>query len=393
MLTDPTTLFWLQSFSLLFLLFTSAVLLRNRIEFTHLSRTQQPSGRLPRISVCVPARNEENTIETLLQSICKQQYPNVELLVLDDHSTDATSDVIDAMQSQYPRVIKKISGQPKPNDWLGKPWACQQLAEHAGGELILFLDADTELQPGMLRQTAAAFEHYDLDMITVWPEQITGSFWERMLVPLIYYALLSLLPAIYVFRSPRWVPGILKSKIAPFFSAANGQCIGFRTTSYRAIGGHRSVKHKVVEDVELAKLAKLNGLTLRMFSGVGSISCRMYRSEQEIFNGLRKNFFAGFNKSIPLFLFMAAIHIVVYILPFILLPFSLIAGYPAVLFMSVACVTIILLHRIILAIWFNWNPIYGFFHPISVLWFQRLAVVTLLDHFLGRSVMWKDRNV
>lgn len=392
-MTDPLTLFWLTSFSLLFLLLTSVILLRNRIEFIPLaSETDQPIDD-PLVSICVPARNEENNIERLLSTIANQSYTNIELLVLDDFSTDATPDIITHFKKDYDGKLFTVSAVETPDRWLGKPWACQQLADHASGTYLLFLDADTSLYPDMVQQTVNSFSNHKLDMITVWPEQELKSFWEKTVVPLIYYALITLLPAVYVYRPPRWLPRFLRKHIAPKFAAACGQCIGFTKDAYETIGGHTSVKGEVVEDVALAKRAKSKGLTLRMFTGISSIRCRMYRSEQEIFNGLRKNFFAGFDRSLPVFTFMGVIHLIVFVLPFFVFPYSIYLQYPALTFVSIGSVTLILLHRFILAIWFRWNPLYGFFHPLGVLWFQRLGLYTIIDHLVGRKVKWKDREV
>ncbi|CAN5323126.1 hydroxychlorobactene glucosyltransferase CruC [soil metagenome] len=392
-MAEPVTLFWLNSFSLIFLLITSVILLRNRIEFTSLRSYDNPAAAPLKISVCIPARNEELIIARVLTSVCEQDYPDFELLVLDDYSTDRTPELIESVQHTYPNLITNVPASEKPTDWLGKPWACQQLADRATGDLILFADADTRFYPDMLQQIANAFHEYQLDVITVWPQQEMKSFWEKMIVPLIYYALLTLLPAVYVYRPPRWLPANLRKKITPQFAAACGQCIGFRSDAYHRIGGHEPVKDCVVEDVELAKHAKIKGLTLRMFNGIGSISCRMYRSEQEIFNGLRKNFFAGFRRSVSLFVTMAVLHLIVFVLPFILLPYSLYFGYPILVFLSITSITIIYLHRYILARWFNWDPVYGCLHPLAVLWFQRLALVSLVDYFSGRKVKWKDREI
>lgn len=392
-MTDPLTLFWLTSFSLLFLLLTSVLLIRNRIEFTALaSETDQPDDE-PLLSICVPARNEEKNIERLLTTIASQSYPNIELLVLDDFSSDATPDIIARFKNDYHGKLITVPPVEKPEGWLGKSWACQQLADRARGSYLLFLDADTALYPKMVQHTVNTFSNHNLDMLTVWPEQELKSFWEKTVVPLIYYALVTFLPAIYVYRSPRWLPGFLRQQFSSKFAAACGQCIGFTKEAYQKIGGHKSVKDDVVEDVALAKRAKSKGLTLRMFTGINSIRCRMYRSEQEIFNGLRKNFFAGFDRSLPFFLLMAVIHLIVFVLPFLVFPYSVYLQYPALTFVSIGSITLILLHRFILAIWFRWNPLYGFFHPLGVLWFQRLGIHSIIDHFTGRKVIWKDREV
>lgn len=352
-----------------------------------------PEDQPPLISVCIPARNEQKSLARALESVCTQNYPNMELLILDDFSEDSTPRIIQQYAETYPHLVQPVDAAPKPDHWLGKPWACQQLADHAKGDILLFLDADTVLLPRMLNHTAAAFKRHQTDMITVWPAQELGTFWEKTVIPLIYYALVTLLPAVYVYRPPRWMPSFIAKRMAPLFAAANGQCIAFTRTAYRVIGGHKAVKDEVVEDVALAKIAKTRGLSLRMFTGTGSIRCRMYHSQKELFNGLRKNFLAGFNRSIPLFTLMALLHLVVFVLPFVVLPIGIIWQYPALLFLSVANVSLILLHRVILAVWFRWNPFYGFLHPLGVLWFQRLGFWSVIDHLSGKKVQWKGRDV
>lgn len=392
-MTVPLILFWLTSFSLVFLLLTSVVLLRNRIEFSSLSTETTIPDSTPLISVCVPARNEEVNIERVLSTIRDQSYPNIELLVLDDFSTDATPHIIKRFRQENPETVTVVPPSEKPGGWLGKPWACQQLADHANGQYLLFVDADTALRPDMVQQALNAFSTHNLDMLTVWPEQELGSFWEKTVVPLIYYALVTFLPAVYVHRSPRWLPAFMGGQFATKFAAACGQCIGFTREAYDVTGGHTAVKDEVVEDVALAKRAKENGLTLRMFTGIDSISCRMYRSEKEMFNGLRKNFFAGFERSLPLFLMMGLVHLIVFVLPFFVFPYAIFLSSPALLFVSAGSITFILLHRFILAIWFRWNPIYGFMHPLGVLWYQRLGLYSVLDYMRGRKVLWKGREV
>lgn len=388
-----SSLFWLNSFALLFLLATSLVLLRNRIHLTGLPLDSQSAKSLPKISVCVPARNEEKNLATLLESAVTQNYSDFEIIVLDDNSTDRTPDIIESFASQYPEKVIRLEGKEKPADWLGKPWACHQLGMQASGQYLLFVDADTILAPDMLSGTINAFNKYDLDMFTVWPRQILVTFWEKTVIPLIYYALVTLLPAIYVYRSPRWLPSFFEKRFSSAFAAACGQCIAFKKEAYNKIDGHRSVKSEIVEDVELAKITKRAGLTMRMFQGVGTISCRMYRSEKEIFHGLRKNFLSGFGNSLPLFISAAILHVIVFLIPFFTIPYAIVTNNGPLLFLSVASVTLLLLHRLILAVWFKWNPIYSFTHPIGVVWFQRLGIVKLWDRITGNKVQWKGRNI
>lgn len=387
-------LFWLTTFSLFWLLLTSLVLIRNRFSFKPLGKVKKDQT-IPgkKISVCIPARNEESVLGQLLQSVCSQEYQNFEVIVLDDNSSDRTPEIISEYSTRFPDIVKGIKGEPKPDKWLGKPWACHQLSEFADGDLLLYLDADTRLYPGFLTGIAGQFAENRLDMITVWPEQELSGFWQKTVLPLVYYALVTMLPAEYVYRDPRWMPSFLAKKFRPAFAAACGQCIGFTNTAYSKIGGHAAVKSAVVEDVELAKIAKRKSLTMRMFTGIGAVTCSMYRSAKEMFSGFRKNFLAGYGYSLPLFISAALLHLIVFVLPFYAIVHAWITFDRPLFFMAASSVSLILLHRLILAIWFRWNPIYALTHPIGVLWFQWLGLVKIADHITGKKVTWKGRNV
>ncbi|WP_158278616.1 glycosyltransferase [Rhodohalobacter mucosus] len=369
------------------------ILIRNRFELTGLPSIEKKADL--KISVCIPARNEENTLPVLLPTVFSQKGVEFEVIVLNDGSTDRTGEVLNSFSNNHADTLRVVDGIDKPADWLGKPWACMQLSRHASPEtdLLLFLDADTKLRPGTLQGIASAFREYKSDMITVWPQQILGTFWEKTVMPLVYYGLISVLPAVYVYRKPRWMPKRIYVRVSSMFAAANGQCIAFKKDAYQIIGGHEAVKQQIVEDVELAKAAKRAGLTVRMFHGTGSVLCRMYKNQSELFTGLRKNFLAGFGYSIPLFLSAAILHLIVFILPFAALLWSLFYPSAAIFSLSALSVTLILFHRLMLSIWFQWDPIYSFTHPIGVLWFQWLGLVKLYDHFTGKKVNWKGRNV
>lgn len=384
---------WMLIFSLTYLLTTSVVLIRNRFDLTTVTSYNKDTVPQPKISVCIPARNEEKNIANLLESIIIQDYSSFEILVLDDHSTDRTNTIVTDLRHDHPDLIQIFPGKPKPDHWLGKPWACHQLGNKATGELLLYLDADTILEPNALVNIASTFRHFNLDMIAIWPKQILGTFWEKTVIPLIYYALVTLLPAIYVYRDPRWMPSFMGKRLRPAFAAANGQCIAFTKECYKRIDGHKAVRNHVVEDVELAKAVKRHNGKLRMFNGVGTVQCRMYRNNVEMFSGLRKNFLAGFQYSLLLFISAALLHLVVFILPFITIFIAIYMNNPELLFLSIASVTIILLHGLLLAQWFQWNPLYSFTHPIGICWFQYLGVIKIYDHLTGKKTEWKGRKV
>jgi chlorobactene glucosyltransferase len=378
------------------LLVISLILFRNRILFGPLSEI--PDDRLdslanedkPVVSICIPARNEEANIRRCIESLIRQDYQKYEILVLDDQSTDDTGNILSDLKSLNPGKIRIMHGQKKPDDWLGKQWACHQLSMQATGDIILFADADTWFEPQTVRQTAASFFNYDIDMLTVWPQQHLETFWENIIIPLVYYALVGFLPVHYVYRKPRWMSAGQYMNTAHLFAAACGQFIAFRNYAYQSIGGHHAVKNLIIEDVALAKLAKKNGLRLMMMHGMNSVHCRMYVNESMIRQGFQKNFLAGFGNNIPLFGISAVLHLVVFVLPFIAPLFSL---QPSVLMLSGMAVLLILLHRFLLAGWFHWNPLYIFLHPLGVLWFQLLGIIVVIDYVTGRKTFWKNRQI
>lgn len=130
-----------------------------------------------------------------------------------------------------------------------------------------------------------------------------------------------------------------------------------------------------------------------MFHGVGSVECRMYKSHKELFSGLRKNFLAGFGNSLPLFILAAIIHLIVFLLPWPALIYGYLTFNNPILFFSISAITITLLHRLVLASWFRWDPLFAFTHPVGVIWFQALGLVKIADRLTGRKTHWKGRQV
>ena len=395
---DPSLTVWaIFGFPLIFLTGTSFVLLRNAIDFTELAETeksvdsQQKQPEQTLVSVCIPARNEERNIERCLNAVVSQDYPNLEILVLDDQSEDDTGRIIQRFADENSHLTL-LRGRDRPSGWLGKPWACRQLADQTTGDILVFIDADCFLEEEALSRLVQSFQEDELDALTVWPRQILGSFWEKVLIPAVYYALLAFLPAAYVHRKPRWMPGFIHKKISHWFAAACGQCIAFKRSAYAGIGGHASVKNEIVEDVALAKLLKRQGLKIKMFHGVGTVSCRMYSNENEIFEGFRKNFFAGFGYRTFPFLLAGFIHLWVYVLPVLLLPAVILTTSPLLL---VLLPTLILigLHRLLLNLIFDWPLHYFWAQPLAVLWFTRLSVTTLVDFYRSRTIQWKNRDI
>lgn len=251
-----------------------------------------PAPAYRRLSVLIPARDEAANIGACLDSLLEQDHPNFSVWVLDDGSRDSTADLV-AMRARRHRNLHLLSGRPLPPGWLGKHWACHQLAQAADGDLLLFTDADTCYAPGALRRVADTLEAEQADLLSLVPAQQMDSLGERLVVPLMLWSLLVFFPLSLAYRL-RW----------PALAAAVGQCMLFRRTAYADLGGHRSVRGHAADDLALARLAKAHGLRWRLWDGRGALSCRMYRSFAEAAQGFSKNLFAVFDyRSLP---FLAA---------------------------------------------------------------------------------------
>lgn len=382
---------WLLIIAVILLIPLTITLFKNR--WTLLPLPEGKPENTPFLSVLMPARNEEKQIRRTAAAACKLNYPSIEVLVLDDQSEDRTGAILNELKQQYPDRLKVIHGKPRPEGWLGKPWACQQLAEEASGELLLFIDADVTLEEETANHLVTAFRSTRADMITVWPRQELDSFWERVIIPIIYHSLLTLLPSSYVHKAPFWMPAFLYRRLAVFFAVACGQFISYKKEAYWRADGHHAVRGEVVEDVELARTARRNRLHLHMFEGGTQVSCRMYTSGMDVWEGLRKNFFAGFGYRWSLFLAAGLTATILYLYPFLALPVSLLAGDSFRLLFSTTAVLLILLQRIHLARWFRWDPLYSWTHPLAVLWFQALGLRVMWDRLRGIPAYWKGRRV
>ncbi|NGP88076.1 glycosyltransferase [Fodinibius halophilus] len=378
-----------------YLLVTTGILYLNRIDFSVLPPVPHHyfDQQAPKVSICIPARNEANSIERCVRSAVDQQYPNFEVFVLDDNSTDETPMILERLAHEFPETLSIISGQPKPANWLGKSWACQQLADETIGDIIIFIDADTWIEPEATTKVVRAMGRDVVDFITLWPKQKLGTFWEKTVIPLVYWGLLTHLPSRYVYRHPKWLPSFLKDKLNPVFAAACGQFMAFKRDTYHNIGGHRSVKNEVVEDVALAKEIKRNGYSMKMYHGAYTVGCRMYQSAEELWQGFRKNFLAGFGNNIFLFIGMALLQFITFILPTIALPFLLFFGTTKLIVLCLIILSLTVLQRWIVDQWFNWNYLYGLLHPLAVSWFQLLGFRVLSDYFENSSAQWKGRDL
>jgi len=236
------------------------------------------------VSVLIPARNEARNLPKLLSSLMSQDHLNMEVLVYDDHSEDATGEVVRKFSEKDSR-IQLIHGKKMPPDWLGKNFACHQLAAHARGVYLLFLDADVHVSTNLVRRCIHHAENHQLALLSFFPRQEIRSVGEWMTVPLMNWILLTLLPLSLVRKSPR-----------PSLAAANGQLMMFQANIYQKCQWHELVKCDLVEDIVICRKMKEQGHKVCTLLGSNDVSCRMYSSFREGVNGFAKNvveFFGG----------------------------------------------------------------------------------------------------
>jgi chlorobactene glucosyltransferase len=234
------------------------------------SRSPVPA---PLISVMVPSRDEEANIETCLRSLQAQDYPNFEILVIDDHSSDSTAAIVRRLAAEDSR-IRFFQSEPLPEGWAGKPFACYQLAKQARGSWFLFVDADTIHSPHMLRSVLPLAIETRSGLLSGFPRQIANSLPQKIAIPVLYFVIMSWLPLWWLHRSKKPRP-----------SLAIGQFLLFPREDYWKIGGHKAVKSRIIEDVWLGVEINRSGSRHIAVDLSPVVSCNMYRDVGVMWDG------------------------------------------------------------------------------------------------------------
>ncbi len=241
----------------------------------------------PLVSVIIPARNESAVIERVVGSVLATRYRSLELIVVDDRSTDDTAARVARLVTADSRA-RLVAGAPLPEGWFGKPWACVQGARAATGDLLLFTDADTTHGPELLGRAVAALERERADLVTVAPHQRCVTLWERLIMPQIWL----LLGLRY---HPRQVSRARRERDA----IANGQFILTTREAYQAAGTHEAVRHEVAEDLALAQAYLRTGRRIHFAFARRFMETRMYHSLPHLIEGWSKNMYLGGRRSFP----------------------------------------------------------------------------------------------
>jgi glycosyltransferase involved in cell wall biosynthesis len=266
-----------------------------------------PIENYPSISVIIPAYNEEINIRDCVQAVLASEYPdNLKVLIADDQSTDQTRAIAQELADQDPRVqLVNVPNRPTDKIWRGKNWACAQAADLATGDYLLFIDADVRLEPRAIAAAVAEAISTKCDLLSCAPQIVCGCFSEWLVQPLIMSAI----------------------AIGFDFTAVNdptdktafaaGMFMLFRHDTYTKIGGHTAVAAEPVEDVELARLVKGQGLNLRFMLAIALVKVRMYQSFATLWEGWTKNYYMGSQCNLSGTLYSAFVFLLIFLVPWL----------------------------------------------------------------------------
>ena len=320
------------------------------------------------VSILLPVRNEAHRVTPTLQSLLDQAgLAQAEILVYDDGSTDGTADVV---RSGGGSRIELLTGGDLPAGWLGKPHACARLAAAASGNVLIFVDADVVLGSDAIAAAVALLRQQDLQFVSPYPRQLTGSWLERLVQPLLWWSWLTFLPLRVAERSSR-----------QSLAVANGQFLVVDAKAYRNAGGHGAVRDEVVEDVALARALVESGAHGGFVDGSGIARCRMYDGTRAVVDGYAKSAWSAFGSP------AGAVVTATAFLAVAVLPWALVAvtawAWPAAIGGP--------LSRLVAALRSGSRPILdALAHPLSALAFAWIVAVSLHRHRTGQ-LAWKSR--
>lgn len=337
--------------------------------------TQSPPAQ--RYSVLIPARNEADTIVACVRAALAVQPPVHEVWVCDDDSTDATPALLRELQATDPR-LHVFQGAPLPPGWVGKPHACHQLGQRATGDVLLFVDADTELAPESTSRLNAAFERYNAKVITAFPHQRIGSWVEDMVVPLLPLTFTSWLPLDLIWKH-----------VDHRFLIVSGQVLAFQRASYETIGGFAAVRDEIVDDMAICRRSKQLDHRLLFLDGTRVASTRMYRGAGEVWRGFSKNFYEGLGARPLRLCFVLTCYFLAFVFPYLRLLVELWVG--VLPWAAAIGVAFNLASRRLLARRLGHSLRSVLLHPLGVLVLLAIALNSMRWSHQGR-IAWRGRT-
>lgn len=326
---------------------------------------------LPKISVLIPARNEEKNIEKCVKSILNQNYPEFELIVLNDNSTDLTPQILDKLKENYPRLII-IENVSLENGWLGKANACQKLYEESKGEILVFIDADTIHKEDSILKAVSFFVKTQSDLVTIFPQEIVDSFFEKLIIPFMNFALMCFYPLI------------------PF---ANGQFMLYKREVLDKFNGFQKIKGEVLDDIKMANLLRINKYKVNILSGKDISFCKMYYDTKSLFYGFIKSYFAIFDYHLLLSIFVFTYLIFSFSYPFIMLGLKFSYNLKEINLIT-NIIILLVSYSIFLITYIKFNyPLYmSFLFHLTILLNSIIGYLSIIYTLTGKRV-WKERRL
>ena len=335
---------------------------------------------LPMVSVLVPARNEEDNIDACVESLLRLNYPNFEVLVLDDNSDDTTYARLCRIRDRDYR-LRVLVGSELPPGWCGKPHACWQLAQAAKGDFLLMTDADCILAPDAILMALGAVDEHQADAVSLYPDVKCETFWERLILPTMAYIVFAFLPI-----------ALVRGTSHPWFAPCNGAFIFTTRTTYLDIDGHRAVRGQVAEDIKFAQNLKRRGKSLWYGDGSSVYSVRMYHNFAEIVAGFSKNLFAAFDRKLWLIVPILIGLTIGFVLPPLWAIYGYIVGAAWTLLPMGVYIAMAAIRFGISARFSNDGPWYGLLTPLA--WGMTVAIaIRSIVLSYSKSAEWKGRRL
>ncbi|MCG8651977.1 MAG: glycosyltransferase family 2 protein [Pirellulales bacterium] len=365
-------------------LIPAATFLANLSHFrlgTDQSPPPQPDPPQPRpsVSVLIPARDEEAGIGQSVRAALASRHVNVEVIVLDDHSTDATAEIVRQMAGVDQRV-RYAAGAALPPGWNGKQHACWQLASLAQHDRFVFLDADVRLKEDGLARLIQIQDASGVALLSVFPCQETGTVLEKMLIPMMHFILLGFLPM-----------ARMRASCHPAYAAGCGQLFLTHCDAYQTAGTHAAIRASRHDGLKLPRVYRQAGLMTDVVDGTALAHCRMYVGASEVIRGVLKNAVEGIAAP-KLIVPFSVLLLGGSVLPSITLIWALVIGNMPAIALSAIGVLLGHLPRAVAASKLNqaWTGVV--LHSPSVLIFVALQWVALANHLLGRQIAWRGRT-
>ena len=344
--------------------------------------------KFPKVSVILPARNEERYVAGCLDSLLKQDYPNFEIVAINDSSCDKTGDIILRYSRIYDKIIAVDPG-PKPDEWVGKNWACYQGYRKASGELLLFTDADTNHSSSLMSLAVQNLLEQKLDAITALPRLLCIDTWTKITLPMLSTFLHTRFSALRV-NDP-------KTKIGYFF----GSFFVISRTAYEQVGTHESVKQELVEDGALGGKVKDAKFRLKMVRGEENLTAIWARDLNSLWQGLRRLMIPLYTQHrIKTTLMIIAVFFMLFE-PFILLPYSSLSIYLSdhkhlvsyiLVYVNIITILLIIISNVVHSRQSLQSPIYALASPLAAGIISLSFISSIFDAKKTGAVIWRDRQ-